>query len=144
MMNQDTVGLLQQCNAGCKNATNSMEQVRPYITNENFGRLIEDYDKKHIDLGDECHRLLNDGGYDEKDPSAMAKAMSWVGTEVKLAVDDSTNRIAELMTDGCHMGIKSVGKYRNQYRAASEESQRLARHLIDTEQAFMNDLLEYL
>lgn len=144
MMNQDTVNLLQQCNAGCKNATDSMEQVRSFIQDENFAKLIAEYDKKHIDLGDECHRLLNEGGVDEKDPSAAAKAFSWIGTEVKLMMDDSTKKIAELMVDGCNMGIKSVSAYRNQYRTASPESIRLAQHLIDTERNFMNDLLAYL
>lgn len=35
-MNEDTINLLQECNAGCKSATNSMEQVLPYIKNENL------------------------------------------------------------------------------------------------------------
>ena len=143
-MNQDTINLLQQCNAGCKNATNSMEQVTPFIKDESFHQLIADYDRKHIALGDECHKLLAQCGEEEKDPSTVTKAFSWLGTEMKMLADDSTKKIAELMMDGCHMGIKSVGGYCNQYRSATPESMRLARHLIETEQTFQKDLLTYL
>ena len=143
-MNQDTIEILQQCNSGCKNATNSMEQVEPYIKDEHLKQLIESYDKKHISLGDECHQMLNAGGVDEKDPSAATKAFSWLGTELKLMTDDSSHKIAELMVDGCNMGIKTISAYRNQYNCASPESDRLAQHLVDTEQAFMKDLLTYL
>ena len=33
-MNLDTINLLKECNAGCKSATNSMEQVLPYVKDE--------------------------------------------------------------------------------------------------------------
>lgn len=48
------------------------------------------------------------------------------------------------MLDGCHMGIKSVSRYLNQYKAASDESINLAKKLVQLEQEFMNALLEFL
>ena len=50
------------------------------------------------------------GGYQDegKSPNPVAKGMSWVKTNVKLAMDDSDATIADLMTDGCNMGVKSL------------------------------------
>lgn len=144
MMNHDSIRLLQECNSGCKNATNSMEQVKEYIKDPKFEELIDDYNRKHIAIGEECQRLLEQCGEDGKDPSAAARAVSWIGTGVKLALDDSTSKIAGIMMDGCNMGLKSVSGYRNQYSAASPQSVRLADNLISTEQNFMRDLMPFM
>lgn len=143
-MNEDTINLLKECNSGCKSATNSMEQVNPYIKNEKLKSIIDKYNDKHIKIGDECHQLLNENHEEEKDPHVMAKAFSWIGTEMKLMMNDDTHKIADLMIDGCNMGIKSVSEYINKYKTASKESMDLAKKLVKIEQEFMNDLLVYL
>ena len=143
-MNQDTIKLLKECNAGCKSATNSMEQVIPFINDEKFKSLIDNYNNKHIQIGDECHLLLNKVGEDEEDPKTTAKIFSWVSTELKLMVNDDIHKIADIMVDGCNMGIKSLSKYLNQYASASLESISLVKRLIILEKEFMNELLAYL
>ena len=143
-MNDDTINLLKECNAGCKSATNSMEQVQQYINNENLKTLINEYNDKHIKLGDECHQMLNEIDEEEKDPNPMAKAFSWISTELKLMMNDNSHNIADLMIDGCNMGIKSVSEYINKYKTASSESMDLAKRLVKIEQEFMNKLLMYL
>jgi thiamine monophosphate synthase len=143
-MNEDTIKLLKECNSGCKMATNSMEQVQPYLKNERLKSIIDRYNDHHIRLGDECHQLLNQLDEDEKDPSRLQKVFSSVSTEVKLIINDDNHKIAELMIDGCHMGIKSLSEYINKYKLASIESLDIARRLVKLEQDFMNELLEYL
>ncbi|KAF1084755.1 hypothetical protein SPSYN_01925 [Sporotomaculum syntrophicum] len=143
-MNEDTINLLKECNAGCKAGTNSMEQVQPYIKNEKLKSIIDKYNDKHIKIGDECHQMLNEYHEEEKDPKFSAKAFSWIGTEMKLMMNDDTHKIADIMIDGCYIGIKSVSKYINKYKTASKESMDLAKKLVKVEQEFMNELLEYL
>lgn len=143
-MNDDTIVLLKECNSGCKNATNSMEQVFSYIHDINFQDLISKYNRKHIDIGNKCHELLNNIGKSEEDPAIMAKVFTKLSTDAKLMLNDDTAKIAELMVDGCSMGIKSISKVLNQCRNASAESIRLAKSLISTEQDFMDNLLAYL
>ncbi len=143
-MNEDSINLLKECNAGCKSATNSMEQVEPFINNEELRSVIDKYNDKHIKIGDKCHEMLNEMEENEKDPHTIAKVFSWVSTEVKLMVDDDSSKIAQLMVDGCNMGIKSVSKYINQYKNASKEIMSLAKNLVKIEQEFMDDLLVFL
>ena len=143
-MNEDTINLLKECNAGCKSATNSMEQVKPYIENENLKSIIDNYNNKHIKIGDECHQMLNKYHEEEKDPQAIAKAFSWISTEMKLMIKGNSHEVADIMIDGCNMGIKSVSKYINEYKNASNESINLAKSIVKVEQEFMNELLAYL
>ena len=144
-MNNDTICLLKECNSGCKNATNSMEQVLPFCKEDStIKKTIDKYNDEHIAIGDECHKLLNELQKDEKDPPSIVKAFSWVSTEMKLMLDNDAKKIAGIMFDGCSMGIKSLSGYLNQYPDASEESRNLTRKLIDLEKEFMDDMLNFV
>lgn len=143
-MNESSIKLLKECNSGCKNATDSMEQIMPYIKEEKLKKLVDDYNKKHVKIGDECHEILNENGEDEKDPAKVSKAMAWFGTEIKLAFDDSSEKIADMLVDGCNMGIKGLSKNYNKYSDADSKTRNLVFELINIEQDFMNELLAFL
>ena len=74
----------------------------------------------------------------------MAKGMSWMKTNVKLVMNESDHTIADLMTDGCNMGVKSLHKYLNQYRAADEKSKDITKRLINIEEKLTLDIREFL
>lgn len=141
---KDTRYLLKEVNAGCKSATNSMEQVLPFVKDENLKRLIHMANETHIALGEKCHGLLNKYGQDEKDPDKVSSAMAFMGTEMKLIMGADTKKIAGMLMDGCNMGIQSLSKYLNQYKNANKESVDICNKLIKEEEKFMLDLKEYL
>ena len=63
---------------------------------------------------------------------------------MKMGIDDSDQTIADLMTDGCNMGVKSLNRYLNQYKAADEVSQDIAKRLIDLEEQLAVDIRKFL
>ncbi len=79
-----------------------------------------------------------------KAPPALAAAMSELMTRMKLALYDSDKAIADLMTDGCDMGVKSLSRYLNQYEAADEASKDIAKRLIKLEETLAVDIRPYL
>ena len=74
----------------------------------------------------------------------MAKGMSWLKTNVKLTFDSSDNTVADLITEGCNMGVKSLNKYLNQYEKADEKVKDITRRLIDLETKLAMDMRAYL
>ena len=74
----------------------------------------------------------------------MAKGMSWIKTNVKLSLDDSDKTVADLITDGCNMGVKSLHRYLNQYEAADEKSKEITKRLIQLEEQLAVDLRPFL
>lgn len=143
-MDNDTVSLLKECNSGCKSATNSMEQILEHVKNDKLIALIDKYNDKHISIGEKCHELLNEMNEDEKDPNKVAATVAGITTEMKLMMKDSTHKAAELLIDGCTMGIKSLSEYMNKYTTADDKSLKLVRELIRIEQDFMDELLQFL
>lgn len=144
MINEDTVKLLRECNAGVKMGVSSIDDVMKHVHSEGLKKLLSDCKDQHEKLGNETHSLLNvyhDGG---KEPNIVAKGMSWIKTNVQLAMNDSDKTIVDLITDGCNMGIKSLNRYLNQYKAAEEKAKDIAKRLIDIEEKLVFELKNYL
>ena len=144
MIEQDTVRLLRECDAGVKMGISSIDEVRDHVEDESLRRYLDKSRRDHEALGSELQTLLDryhDGG---KDPNPMAKSMSWMKTNMKMGWQPSDQSAAELITDGCNMGIKSLNRYLNQYQAADERSQTVARGLIGLEERMVKDLRRYL
>lgn len=144
MIEPDTIKLLRECDAGIKMGVTSIEDVLDNVRDENFRNCLVECRTKHEKLEEEIHALLTEYQDDGKDPNPVAKGMSWMKTNMKLAMDDSDKTIADLMTDGCNMGIKSLRKYLNQYEAADEKTKDIAKRLINLEEKLVTDIREFL
>lgn len=144
MVEQDTIRLLRECDAGVKMGIASISDVLDYVHAEDFKTKLTDCKAAHEKLDLEISNLLRSYQDDGKEPAMMAKAMSHAKTSVKLAMCDSDATIADLMTDGCNMGVKTLNKYLNQYKAADEKSKDITKQLIDLEQRLTFDIQRYL
>ena len=144
MVEQDTIRLLRECDAGVRMGVSSIEDVLDYVRAEPLKRRLSGCKQVHEQLENEIELLLDRYHDDGKEPNPMAKSMSWVKTNVKLAMNESDGTIADLMTDGCNMGVKSLSKYLNQYQAADEKTKDIAKRLIEVEERLAVDLRGYL
>lgn len=144
MIEQDTVRLLRECDAGVKMGISSIDDVMDYVRDEELKRRLKECKDGHEKLATEIEAALDRFHDDGKEPAAMAKGMSWLKTNVKLAVNESDGTVADLMTDGCDMGVKSLSKYLNKYKAADEDSKDIAKRLINIEERLAVDIREYL
>lgn len=143
-MQDDTIKLLRECNAGIKMGVSSLDEVMEHVRDEKLRDLLAKSKETHTKLGNTTHEYLNEFHDEGKEPAMMAKMMSWVKTNVKLGGDDSDSMVADLITDGCNMGVKSLNKYLNQYPAADEKIKKLARDVAKAEETLIADLRVYL
>ena len=144
MVEQDTIKLLRECDAGVKMGVESIDDVLDYVSDEDFKKLLIRCKDEHLELNSKVQKLLEEYNDDGKDPNPMAKGMSWMKTNMKLVMHESDTTIADLMTDGCNMGVKSLHKYLNQYKAADEKSKDIAKKLINIEEKLTVDIRGYL
>ena len=144
MVEQDTIKLLRECDAGVKMGISSIDDVLEYVRSEGLKRRLTDCKTEHETLEREIQTLLDRYQDDGKAPNPMAKGMSWIKTNVKLAMEPSDATVADLMTDGCNMGVKSLNQYLNQYKAADEVSKDITKRLINLEEKLAVDIRGYL
>ena len=143
-MQDDTIMLLRECNAGIKMGVSSLDEVMEHVHDKKLRELLAKSKETHTKFGNMTHEYLNEFHDEGKEPAMMAKMMSWVKTNVKLGGDDSDSTVADLITDGCNMGIKSLHKYLNQYPAADEKIKKLAKEVAKAEETLVVDLRAYL
>ena len=144
MIEKDTIKLLRECDAGIKMGVEAIDEVIQYVNSPELKQYLEKNKSDHEKLKSELQKLLDEYHDDGKEPNAMAKSMSWLKTNVKLAVNESDKTIADLITDGCNMGVKSLNRYLNQYEAADETSKDIAKQLISLEENLAIDIRKYL
>lgn len=144
MIEQDTVKLLRECDAGVKMGTAAIDDVLSSVTSDKLKKRLTECKDEHNKLEREIEQQLESFGDKGKKPGAIAKGMSWMKTNVRLAADESDETIADLMTDGCNMGVKSLSKYLNEYKAADENSKDIAKRLISLEERLATDIRQYL
>ena len=144
MIEQDTIRLLRECDAGITMGIDSIGDVVGRVKDEKFRKELTSCKVEHEKLRQEVDLLLQKYQDDGKSPNPVAKGMSWMKTNLKLAMDDSDATIACLMTDGCNMGIKSLNQYLNQYEAADEVSKDITKRLINLEEQLTHQIRQYL
>ena len=144
MIEQDTVKLLRECDAGTKMGISSIDEVLSHVENKVFKKKLTVCKEEHEKLQTEIDKLLGKYHDEGKDPNPIAKGMSWMKTNMKLGMEDTDATVADLMTDGCNMGVKSLNRYLNQYKAADEVSKDIAKRLINLEEKLTIDIRQFL
>jgi hypothetical protein len=144
MIEADTIKLLRECDAGIKMGVASIGDVLPYAGSKELRDCLIECRHRHERLSSEIEAALTRFHDDGKDPNPVAKGMSWMKTNVKLALNESDQTIADLIIDGCDMGVKSLNKYLNQYKAADEQAKDITKKLIAMEEQLGKDLQKFL
>ncbi len=144
MIEQDTIKLLRECDAGIKMGVASIDDVLDKVSDAHMNELLSKCKQEHEQLKGEVQNLLDQYHDDGKNPNPVAKSMSWMKTTMKMGMDESDSTIADLMTDGCNMGVKSLNRYLNQYKAADEVSKDITKRLINLEEKLTVDMRGYL
>ena len=141
---RDDIELLKECDSGVKMGIQGIAEVRDNASGQDFKNLLEQYEEEHVKILGVIHEKLDEIGVSGKTANPVARAMSNMSTDMKLMMNNSDEKIADIMMDGCNMGIKSVSRYMNQYAGASKEIMGIANDIVVLEQHFMNELRQYL
>ena len=143
-MRIDTINLLKECNSGIKMGVSSIDRVMPYVKSEKLKKALNACKDEHATLGDESHKLILKYGADTKEPHPVARMMGDMKIRSKMMMNRTDKTVADLMTDGCNMGVKSLSKYLNEYKKADGEVKNLVNRVISVEQSLTEQMRAYL
>ena len=143
-VNADTIELIKECDAGVKTAVKSIDEVLDTVVDNEMKKMLVENKKDHEKIQNEIDKLLDKYNKEGKEPSPMAKAMSWTKINIKIMTDKSDKTVADLITEGCNMGIKTLNKYKNRYETADKEAVNIAEKLIQLEEQLAFKLRQFL
>lgn len=143
-VSEDTIKLLRECDAGAKTAVKSIDEVLDEVEDPKLKVLLTNSKEEHDSLKSKIKELLDKSDTEGKDPSPVAMVMAWTKINVKMMADKSDKTIAELMSEGCSMGIRSLCRYRNEYKNVEKEISDITNQLIHIETDLVLKLREFL
>ncbi len=73
-MEDDSVKLLRECNAGIKMGISSIDDVMDHVQNDGLRGVLKDSHDIHCRLGDDTHKMLTNYHDEGKEPAPMAKS----------------------------------------------------------------------
>ena len=144
MIEQDTIRLLRECDAGVKMGVDSICQVLPHVKSHDLKARLEKSKTEHETLAREIEKALARFHDEGKAPNPIAKTMSTMKTNMELMMHEDDKTIASLMTDGCNMGVKSLNKYLNEFEAADEKAKDVCKRLIHLEESLTHQIRDFL
>ena len=144
MIEQDTIYLLRECDAGIKMGVSAIDEVMDSAQDKALRDMLSSSKEEHERLKESIQRALDRFHDEGKNPNPMAKTMSTVKTNMEMMMKPTDATIADLITDGCNMGVKSLSKYLNQYAAADESAKDICKKLIAMEEQLAKDLRSFL
>lgn len=140
----DTVDLLKECDSGIKMGIDAINNVLDYVRSEKLRKLLIECKREHQNLKAESEKLLDCFGSSGKPPSPIGDKMVKMKTKFELSLEPNDENIADMITDGCNMGIKSLNKFLNRYKSANIESKDITKRLISSEQSLVTDISCFL
>ena len=143
-MNDDTIKLLKECSSGICMARDAIDEILEDVRDDDLKGILQNSIKEHDALKEDTENYLKAFHEEPEKPSVIAKGMAHLKSNVKLAADNSDATVADLITDGCNMGVKSLNMYLNQYKAADEVSKDITKRLINLEQKLTEDIRKFL
>ena len=144
MIESDTIKLLRECDAGIEMGVSSIKEVEDSVKDSAFRERLNRCREEHTALQKTVEEMLKRYRDDGKAPNPMVKGMSWMKTNIMLSMEKTDAMIADLLTDGCNMGVKSLNRYLNQYEAAEEQAKDIAKRLINLEEKLAVDIRDFL
>ena len=144
MIEQDTIRLLRECDAGIRMGVASIDDVIEDADQPGLRRALSDCRTGHTALGREVEAQLKRFHDRGKSPNPMAKTMNYLKAHMLLTFKPGDSSVADLVVTGCNMGIKNLHRYQNQYRAADPHTKEVADQLIGLEADLANSLYPYL
>ena len=140
----DTVKLLRECDSGVKMGVEAIDEVLDKVSDNSLSELLKQSKHEHQLIGCEIEKELDVHNDEGKSPNPAIKGMSWIKTNAMYFASPNDNTVADLITDGCNMGVKSLSRYINQYKSADRKSKNIAERLVNIELDLTENVRAYL
>ena len=139
-MREDTIHLLGDCTAGIQLAISAMDGLLPDIRDRALRQRLREGLQDHQRLRRQTISLLRQYGAAEKPAGTVAKGMSWLRTNTRMAMGGDDTTAAYLVADHCDAGVKSLCRSQNRYCMANQAAVELSQALIRCEERLSAEL----
>lgn len=140
----ENINALDEIHKGACMGQDALVFIMDKVEDENFKNELEREYNLYKEIAEEIEDIYPK--YDDGKPhetSAMNKAMTWSGVEMKTMNDHSNSKIAELLLNGVNMGIIEGRRILNNKELNDEVSNIVSKY-VDMQEENVEILKDYL
>ena len=144
MKNENEVNVLDELNKGACMGMDAIHFILDKVEDDHFKQILETQYAEYQSVATKISELYPE--YSNKKPhdtSAMNKAMTWYGIEMKTLTDKSNSKIAELLLQGTNMGIIEGRKLLN-HKSTDDQVNSLVQAYVDMQEEAVEKLKQFL
>ena len=144
MENKNEVNVLDELNKGACMGMDAIHFILDKVEDDHFKQILETQYAQYQSISTKICELYPE--YSDKKPhdtSAMNKAMTWYGIEMKTLTDKSNSKIAELLLQGTNMGIIEGRKLLN-HKNTNDQVNSLVQAYVDMQEEAVEKLKQFL
>lgn len=142
---KENINALDEVSKGASMGMDAIHFIIDKVNDEKFHHVLEVEYSKYEKIAEEIKKIYEK--YNEEDEphktSAMTKAMTWYGIEMKTFMDQSNSKIAELLMQGTNMGIIEGKKILNNKEIA-DDVRKIIEEFVKMQEDSVETLKEYL
>lgn len=141
---ENEVNVLDELNKGACMGCDAIHFIMDKVKDDGLKKELNRQYEKYKEISDKIERLYPE--YSRKEPhetSAMNKAMTWYGIEMRTFMDDSTSKLAELLLQGTNMGIIEGRRLLN-HKGTEEEVHALVQEYVAMQEDAVEKLKAFL
>jgi len=117
-----------------------IEKVEDDALKDELNKQYKEYENIHNKI---CELYPEYSNKEPHETSAMNKAMTWYGIEMKTLMDDSTSKIAELLLQGTNMGIIEGRRLLN-HKSTDKDINDLVQQYVNMQEEAVENLKKFL
>ena len=141
---KNEINVLDELSKGACMGRDAIHFIMDKVTDEGLREELNKQYEKYHQISERIKELYPE--YSEAEPhktSAMNKAMTWYGIEMKTIRDDSTSHLAELLLQGTNMGIIEGRRLLN-HKDTDTEVHSLIQEYVDMQEEAVEKLKQFL
>lgn len=141
----ENINVLDELNKGACMGIDAINFIIEKIENQDFKSSLVVQSQKYKNISDKINKIYKKYNKDDSphETSAMNKAMTWSGIEMKTIVNHSDSKIAELLLKGTNMGIIEGRKILNN-KNMDNEIRKIAEEYVLMQEDSVENLKKYL
>lgn len=141
---EENINALDEINKGACMGMDAIKFILDKAENEDLIKEIEEEYKEYEKTSKVINKVYHK--YDDGKPhetSAMNKAMTWSGIEMRTLTDNTTSKLAELLVTGVNMGIIEGTRILNR-KCINKEVEGIVSDYVKMQEKNLDNLKKYL
>ncbi|MBQ7351906.1 MAG: hypothetical protein IJW59_03470 [Clostridia bacterium] len=141
---ENNTNLLDKAYINVRMASFAIDCIIDKIEDSKLEELLRKQNDFYLDTTEEIEKLCEEFKHEPKDINIFLKGSSFASINIKSMINNETQHLAEMLTQGTTMGITEMIKARTDFPTTNEKILKIVDNITGSEEKFVESLKDFL